>query len=48
MMKEQKRINEWWFIGQLAVILYHKIDVDPSLQEADVIIQMVNTSKCTD
>ena len=37
MMKEQKTINEWEFIGQLVVILYHKIDADPSLLEADVI-----------
>ena len=26
MMKEGKTINEWKFIGRLAVILYHKID----------------------
>ena len=45
MAQELKTINEWQFIGRLAVILYHKIDADPSLPEADVIIQMVNTCK---
>ena len=41
--KDNKQMIVYW-----AVISYHKIDADPSLPEADVIIQMVKTCKYTD
>ena len=48
MVGEQKTINKWYFIGRLAVILYHKINADPSYRKQMWFIQMVNTCKFID